>query len=814
MAKGGGALSSWLSGTASSAVERPPGDSGDAAAVDSPLEISLEQLRRGGNATIMRISPEKRSLVEDIDTEEDDAEFDERAHWGRRRGSKKARKSAAARDDKSQPSIALFCIPKPGSAAAAEAASADADQGVQDQGVSVTESASSGKELEIGADEPKKAGEESSVDSDRAASEAESVEKQEVSSISSVDDAGREPEPSSAPSSSPRKPNRHDSLSKSKSSRTRASDLSEDSVVTTPDAKQPTPTISGRPKRQAALKAEQLKQQGLSLAQAQSDEVVFLTPPPRTRRQRKQVKSDNHGTESPIVIGDTPGGSEDQPRGGKSKRGIEASPGFVILESKSVGHSTGRKRKLDMDKKKSGTTPSPSKGSKVGATKAAQSFFLTEQEKKQLQEIEAVSSFREELKIAREKDLAFFTGTTSANPFFKPVALAKQRSTGDGSADEGNVSATDRDDDESLYLQGKVSKKWSKHAPRFPSIQHVCSTMVSAEDNVVCVVPRRVPNHDDVTLDDEGGDNQADQEQPTGLGSIGIMGSTNMQVDEEGALSDMYWFRGYPGEEGELDDDQARWISRINGTEDDFITELVERYHIREKRVRELLEGLETAKKKRLSKEQNLSFVDRYLPVSASGIVGNKETLRLLLSWLTAWKSGNNSRGCFQSELYAFEDDDSEDETCALHRLFILEGESGAGKSAAVYGCAEELGFEIIEINAAQNRSGRSIVEIAGEATQSTRVLHVGGRGEKGSKKKTPPKKKAKTSKRKSLDSSPSQSSLVLFEDVSSFCFPRCIVLLALMVFVEYRWISCLMRTKGSSAHFARSPNTRNVRSS
>ncbi|KAI9913204.1 hypothetical protein PsorP6_005983 [Peronosclerospora sorghi] len=43
---------------------------------------------------ITLISPDKRSLVEAIDSEEDDAEFDERAHWSRRGLKKKVRVSS------------------------------------------------------------------------------------------------------------------------------------------------------------------------------------------------------------------------------------------------------------------------------------------------------------------------------------------------------------------------------------------------------------------------------------------------------------------------------------------------------------------------------------------------------------------------------------------------------------------------------------------------------------------------------------------------------------------------------------------------
>ncbi|KAL3658251.1 hypothetical protein V7S43_016641 [Phytophthora oleae] len=54
----------------------------------------MAQLR--AKETITHINPEKCSLVEEIGSEADDAEFGERAHWARRGSRKKARASRRA----------------------------------------------------------------------------------------------------------------------------------------------------------------------------------------------------------------------------------------------------------------------------------------------------------------------------------------------------------------------------------------------------------------------------------------------------------------------------------------------------------------------------------------------------------------------------------------------------------------------------------------------------------------------------------------------------------------------------------------------
>ncbi|KAH0629239.1 hypothetical protein JD844_011171 [Phrynosoma platyrhinos] len=70
-----------------------------------------------------------------------------------------------------------------------------------------------------------------------------------------------------------------------------------------------------------------------------------------------------------------------------------------------------------------------------------------------------------------------------------------------------------------------------------------------------------------------------------------------------------------------------------------------------------------------------------------------------------------------------FQDDklDSEDETMLCNTMLLI-GPPGIGKTAAVYACAQELGFKIFEVNASCQRSGRQILSHLKEATQSHQV--------------------------------------------------------------------------------------------
>ncbi|KAL3658285.1 hypothetical protein V7S43_016674 [Phytophthora oleae] len=620
-------LSSWLSGPkseASDAADASESQPQDRNSRDSPLDISMDQLR--AKETITRISPEKRSLVEEIDSEADDAEFDDRAHWSRRGSRKKARASrrAAKAEDKSQPSIALFCV----------------------------------KEATPAKEKP----------------QTETADKQEAEAV----------DVALASAIAASQLEQKETKGRGRKKKMKSSGLELDSAVdsSNKEGDDATLTSSGRPKRQAVVRAEILQQQQklFDAIDARKNAASFLTPPPSTNTAAKEGNAT----------------------------------------------TSGRKRKLNMNKKK--TSPHDKNGSTASSpsgSKAAQSFFLSEEKKKHMREIEAVSVFREELRQTREKDLAFFAGKT-ANPFFQARSTAKRSSSVENDDEVIDVDADNEGG--GTKRRGAAGGRWSKPLPLFPAVQHVVSVSVDPEDmdtdaNNSSLPKKMVPATTDnstevVVIDDDstGGDRL-----PNGVLSQ-LKASMNGQVATESSFSEQFWFREYLDASGI----PAPVIETIDVTfprpenpeaaalelaqkETLLVDELVEIHDMREKSVRELLEGLEQARVKHSDRAQNLSLVDRYLPVNASGLVGNRECLHTLSSWLTAWKVGGGDRDrldCFASELFTFEngDSDSEDEVGDLCRLFILKGESGSGKSAAVYACAEQLGYEIIEINAAQNR--------------------------------------------------------------------------------------------------------------
>ena len=58
----------------------------------------------------------------------------------------------------------------------------------------------------------------------------------------------------------------------------------------------------------------------------------------------------------------------------------------------------------------------------------------------------------------------------------------------------------------------------------------------------------------------------------------------------------------------------------------------------------------------------------------------------------------------------------------------VVFGKHGCGKSAAIYAVAEELGYQIVEINGSSRRSGKDVERQFGDLTQSTLIQNKGAK--------------------------------------------------------------------------------------
>ncbi|XP_051653244.1 ATPase family AAA domain-containing protein 5 [Manacus candei] len=136
-----------------------------------------------------------------------------------------------------------------------------------------------------------------------------------------------------------------------------------------------------------------------------------------------------------------------------------------------------------------------------------------------------------------------------------------------------------------------------------------------------------------------------------------------------------------------------------------------------------------------VEKEDTL-WTEKYQPQDSSELVGNKKEIERLHSWLKEWKKRadleekRNQKGEKEDKEHEdslssldFKDNKSDiEEETSLCNTVLITGPPGVGKTAAVYACAQELGFKIFEVNASCQRSGRQILSQLREATQSHQV--------------------------------------------------------------------------------------------
>ncbi|XP_062307657.1 ATPase family AAA domain-containing protein 5 [Osmerus eperlanus] len=131
------------------------------------------------------------------------------------------------------------------------------------------------------------------------------------------------------------------------------------------------------------------------------------------------------------------------------------------------------------------------------------------------------------------------------------------------------------------------------------------------------------------------------------------------------------------------------------------------------------------------SMKEDVLWTEKYQPQHSSDVIGNTGSVRRLHSWLKEWKLRTDreerkerkkqKEGNSNDSWDCGEDDSQEGEELTCNTL-LISGPTGVGKTAAVYACAQELGFKVFEVNASSQRSGRQILSQLKEATQSHQV--------------------------------------------------------------------------------------------
>ena len=113
-----------------------------------------------------------------------------------------------------------------------------------------------------------------------------------------------------------------------------------------------------------------------------------------------------------------------------------------------------------------------------------------------------------------------------------------------------------------------------------------------------------------------------------------------------------------------------------------------------------------------------LVWTSKYEPRCGAEILGNCGEVARLREWLTTWTSGagrtragSNSTTGSTSELTSDSEFESDLELSEASggNTALLVGPTGCGKTATVFALAAELGFNVLEVNASRNRTGKQV---------------------------------------------------------------------------------------------------------
>lgn len=111
-------------------------------------------------------------------------------------------------------------------------------------------------------------------------------------------------------------------------------------------------------------------------------------------------------------------------------------------------------------------------------------------------------------------------------------------------------------------------------------------------------------------------------------------------------------------------------------------------------------------------------FTDKYKPHGVDDILVNYTQVNKLKKFLSSWQQNDDSK--------QFSDDDFENSSMSLpaisNNFIVLIGPPSSGKTSSVSAVANDLNFNILEINLSSKRNGKKILQELQEATQSHKV--------------------------------------------------------------------------------------------
>ncbi|XP_028896105.2 enhanced level of genomic instability 1 isoform X1 [Zeugodacus cucurbitae] len=120
-----------------------------------------------------------------------------------------------------------------------------------------------------------------------------------------------------------------------------------------------------------------------------------------------------------------------------------------------------------------------------------------------------------------------------------------------------------------------------------------------------------------------------------------------------------------------------------------------------------------------------LLFTEKYKPMLVEQVLVNLVPVTQLRDFLSTWANGNGG-SARNSQSIDDSFDVSNDSNCSLSNVngnaVVLLGPVSSGKTNAVYALANDMNFNVLEINAGMKRTGKRLIQELQEATQSHQI--------------------------------------------------------------------------------------------
>ncbi|KAH8295694.1 hypothetical protein KR018_004061 [Drosophila ironensis] len=115
-----------------------------------------------------------------------------------------------------------------------------------------------------------------------------------------------------------------------------------------------------------------------------------------------------------------------------------------------------------------------------------------------------------------------------------------------------------------------------------------------------------------------------------------------------------------------------------------------------------------------------LLFTEKYKPLLFEQVLVNLTPVQELREFLASWSGGSNRNSQTLDDTFDFGNESNS--MGGSSNAMVLVGPSSSGKTNAVFALANDMNFNVLEINAGMKRTGKKLIQELQEATQSHQI--------------------------------------------------------------------------------------------